>query len=395
MPVLFEKLTSSDLRVDEMYVGGRNGNSSDDPLPRLLKVDNQGGFRIRGKRRGDLELVALISTFDDPDWPDELDRETGIFTYFGDNKKPGRELHDTGRGGNLLLSRMFENASSGRAGREKVPPVFLFSRADSWRDVIFLGLAVPGASDLTLNDDLVGIWRTAAGQRFQNYRARFSVLDASVIHREWITSIIERRPTTHLAPQAWQVWVQTGQRRPLTATRSLEHRTKNEQLPQDEGGWEILRAIQEHFQGDPHAFEHFASAVARLAAPDIATLDVTRPSRDGGRDGVGQFRIGRGPGSILVDFALEAKCYRSTNAVGVKEMSRLISRLRHRQFGVIVTTSFVDSQAYREIKEDKHPIMVIAAGDIVALLRSSGRSSRTAVSNWLAKEFPVSRPEGT
>jgi hypothetical protein len=33
---------------------------------------------------------------------------------------------------------------------------------------------------------------------------------------------------------------------------------------------------------------------------------------------------------------------------GVREMSRLISRLRHRQFGVLVTTSYVDNQAYRE-----------------------------------------------
>ncbi|MCP1762460.1 O-acetyl-ADP-ribose deacetylase (regulator of RNase III) [Bradyrhizobium japonicum] len=36
---------------------------------------------------------------------------------------------------------------------------------------------------------------------------------------------------------------------------------------------------------------------------------------------------------------LEAKCYGSGNSVGVREMSRLISRLRHRQFGVLVTTS--------------------------------------------------------
>lgn len=168
VPVPFDQLKTTDLHVDAVYTGGRNGNSKDDPLPALLNVDNQGGFRIRGKRRGTLDLVALISTFDDPDWPDELDRETGIFTYFGDNKKPGRELHDTGRGGNSILSRIFESASGGNAGRENVPPVFLFSRAESWRDVVFLGLAIPGASDLTLNDDLVAIWRTAQGHRFQN-----------------------------------------------------------------------------------------------------------------------------------------------------------------------------------------------------------------------------------
>ena len=89
-----------------------------------------------------------------------------------------------------------------------------------------------------------------------------------------------------------------------------------------------------------------------MMMPDIGLLDVTRPSRDGGRDGIGQLRIGVGPGAILVDFAMEAKLYTAPNAVNVRDMSRLISRLRHRQFGVLVTTSYVAVQAYREIKED-------------------------------------------
>jgi hypothetical protein len=54
--------------------------------------------------------------------------------------------------------------------------------------------------------------------------------------------------------------------------------------------------------------------------PDVVTLDVTRPSRDGGRDGVGQLRVGTGASGILVDFALEAKCYSATSSVGVREM---------------------------------------------------------------------------
>ena len=122
--------------------------------------------------------------------------------------------------------------------------------------------------------------------------------------------------------------------------------------------------------------------------PDVVTLDVTRPSRDGGRDGVGQLRVGAGPSGILVDFALEAKCYSATNSVGVREMSRLISRLRHRQFGVLVTTSWVDLQAYKEIKEDEHPIVVVSAADIVDLLRRNGKGSAAIVAAWLAEEFP-------
>ena len=69
-------------------------------------------------------------------------------------------------------------------------------------------------------------------------------------------------------------------------------------------------------------------------------------------------------------------------------MSRLIFRLRHRQFGVLVTTSWVDLQAYKEIKEDEHPIVVVSAADIVDLLRRNGKGSAAIVATWLAEEFP-------
>jgi hypothetical protein len=80
------------------------------------------------------------------------------------------------------------------------------------------------------------------------------------------------------------------------ATRSLEYRSKNEQLPQDEEGNAIIQAIREYFKKTPYAFEHCAAAITRLMLPDVAALDVTRPSRDGGRDAVGHPR--RRPASV-------------------------------------------------------------------------------------------------
>jgi Restriction endonuclease AspBHI N-terminal/Restriction endonuclease len=385
----FDQLTTSDLYVDAIYEGGRRGNMGDDPLPRLLRVDNLGGFRYRGKVAGRLHMLVLTSSsMADPDWPDSLDRETGVFTYYGDNKKPGRELHDTGRDGNLILQKIFEAARGGLEIRRDMPPIFLFVNTGTWRDMIFLGLAVPGASDLDSSEELVAIWRTAKGQRFQNYRARFTVLNAPTIARAWIDSLIAGKPEDELAPEAWRTWVRTGRRQALMATRSLEYRSKAEQLPTDNEGEAIVQAIRDYFADRPHAFEHCAAAITRFMMPDVVTLDVTRPSRDGGRDGVGQLRVGVGPSGILVDFALEAKCYSATNSVGVREMSRLISRLRHRQFGVLVTTSSVDLQAYKEIKEDEHPIVVVSAADIVELLRRNGKGSAAIVAAWLAEEFP-------
>ncbi len=83
----------------------------------------------------------------------------------------------------------------------------------------------------------------------------------------------------------------------------------------------------------------------------------------------------------MVDFALEAKCYEpglesgKANTIGVKETSRLISRLLHRQFGVLVTTSVIAETAYAEIREDKHPVILIAGGDIARILIARGIST--------------------
>ena len=70
-------------------------------------------------------------------------------------------------------------------------------------------------------------------------------------------------------------------------------------------------------------------------------------------------------------------------AVGVKPMSRLISRLQHRQFGVMVTTSYVHPQAYQEVVEDGHPVMIMAARDIVDVLTRNNYSDSRSVEAWL------------
>lgn len=379
-------LQDADLLIDATYQGGREGNSGDDPLNALLKVSLMGGFRYRGSLEA-LELVVLTTTMNDPDWPDTIDRETGVFTYYGDNKKPGRALHETPRHGNEILRSLFSMAHGGKEERRKLPPILVFASTGVWRDMSFVGLAVPGTSDLRAAEDLVAIWKISNGQRFQNYRAHFTILDVPCVSRTWVRDIIAGHPHSPNAPTSWQNWVAHGERRPLLATRSVEHRKKTEQLPQDEDGKSIIRLIHDWFAGRSHDFEHCAADITRLMLPDVASLDVTRPSRDGGRDAVGQLRVGKGPASILVDFAIEAKCYQMASSVGVREVSRLISRLRHRQFGILVTTSYLDAQAYREIKEDLHPIIVLAAVDIVELLRANGRADTNSVREWLELDY--------
>lgn len=386
-----DQLEASDLFIDARYSGSRNGNAGDDPLTKLLNLSNQGGFRIRGTRKNP-KLIALISSMEDPDWPDELDLSTGIFTYYGDNKLPGRKLDETHRYGNNLLELIFARLHAGE--REKIPPILIFTKVGVYRDVIFRGVAVPGALGSTHNDDLVAVWHATKGQRFQNYRATFTILDLPCIPRAWLRDIIHEETggsDSQHAPSAWLRWIKSGQYTPLIAKRSQPIRSKKEQLPTAKQDLALLNSLYQYFQRDPYDFERCAAHLVRLCLPDTVELDLTRRYRDGGRDGIGKLRIGRAESSVLVDFAIEAKCYGITNSVGVREVSRLISRLRHRQFGILVTTSWVHDQAYSEIVEDGHLVMILAGRDIVELLKGAGLQNLETLNTWLNSTFSPSR----
>lgn len=365
-------------------------NAGDDPLPRLIGVSNQGGFRYLGNLDA-LRLIVLTSIFNDPDWPDNLNRETGILTYYGDNKRPGRSLHETPRNGNQLLRNMFNAVHATPPRREEVAPVLVFGNAGSFRDMVFLGLAVPGAPELTAMEDLVAVWKIAGGERFQNYRASLTILDVPRVSRDWLNDIKAGKSLSQSCPSAWKHWVQRGSYRPLQAEQSVEHRSRVEQIPGTEQSLKILCTIYEYFKDSPVKFESCSTIITQLMDKNFFSFNLTRPSRDGGRDAIGLYRIGHGASAIFIDFALEAKCYDLSNSVGVRELSRLISRLRHRQFGVIVTTSYLNSQAYRELKEDGHPVVVITGKDIVDILSRAGLNSIMDVTHWLESNFPKSQ----
>ena len=52
-----------------------------------------------------------------------------------------------------------------------------------------------------------------------------------------------------------------------------------------------------------------------------------------------------------------------------------------------MTTSFVNEQAYKEIREDGHPIIIVSARDIVSVLKRSGYTTRDKVKMWLHENF--------
>jgi hypothetical protein len=85
-PVAFGQLSTSDLLIEQVYLGDSAGHVGDDPLAVLLPVGNQGGFRYAGSpSQGTVRLVVLYTSGINEDWPDVLDPVTGTFAYFGDN----------------------------------------------------------------------------------------------------------------------------------------------------------------------------------------------------------------------------------------------------------------------------------------------------------------------
>jgi hypothetical protein len=134
---------------------------------------------------------VLYSNQSDREWPYYLDSATGLFTYYGDNKTPGSELLDTMRGGNKLLADVFGRVHSSPTRRVEVPPFFVFTKAPTYgnRAVRFRGLAAPGANGVAPTDDLVAVWKSSHGQRFQNYKALFTVLETPRVPRAWLNDL--------------------------------------------------------------------------------------------------------------------------------------------------------------------------------------------------------------
>lgn len=187
----FEELEQADLLVDRVYESGPSDNVGADPLQRLLPVGNQGGIRYKGSVQGDdIRLVVLYTSGEHPDWPDSVDPYTGTGAYFGDNRRPGQELHATTRQGNEILRLIFDRANGDCTAGESSTRV-VFSKSDRRRDVVFRGLAVPGSPAVAIGDELVAVWRAVGQHRFQNYRATFTILDEAVVRRGWLNDLLD------------------------------------------------------------------------------------------------------------------------------------------------------------------------------------------------------------
>ncbi len=395
MKISFEDLESADLIVDCICEGGtEHHDMRDEPLRKLFpKCETGGGFRsnLRTDGTGKIAYVVLFTSMSELEWPDYIDEETGIFRYYGDNREPGRKLNETPKGGNKLLEEVFNTLNSGES-LEDIPPFFVFKKTGNGWDRKFLGLAAPGNPNIKPDDDLVAIWRTMDGERFQNYKAYFTILDTAEepISHKWFESLIEDHENNlQYAPNAWKEFIKKG-RKGIKALKSPiipKIPTTKEQLGcnGDKEGRKCVDIIYNHYDGNATGFEACAIKLISMMDSNFCNIELTPPRRDGGRDAIGEYQINVGGNSkteLKIDFSMEAKCFGQNTGVNVHHMARLISRIRNRQFGIFITTSYFGNQVYKELFEDKHPILLINASDIAELLRLNKINSKN-IHEWL------------
>ena len=142
-------------------------------------------------------------------------------------------------------------------------------------------------------------------------------------------------------------------------------------MPSDEKQLKMLVELKKYFieKDRGYSFEKFAADILKQMNINISDIEVTRPYKDGGFDAKGNYTIFReAESSVSINFYMQAKCYSINNSIGVKDTSRLISRTKNNQFGILFTTSYIANQAYTEILKDGHSIVIITGKNIIDFL---------------------------
>lgn len=316
-------------------------------------------------------------------WHDVFDLDHGHVRYFGDHKVDVDKPVGTTTGNAALLEAFDAHQAPTVAGRAAAAPLLLFRSVSKngkvKGHVEFCGVGLIERAERTVQAG------GTARRTFTNYVFDLAVIDLSaegdMVDWDWITA---RRDTglsdadvlAH-APVAWREWVKHGHsvlpqvRRRVARGRVVKVR---DQRPEVGGDVEAdLEAVYRRFDGQKHAFEALASAVAarvmRASGHSYVEGWLTRRSGDGGADFVGRLDLGSGLAGTRLVVLGQAKCIKPDSLVSAEQIARVIARLQRGWIGAYVTTGAYSEPAQLEIVEDQYPIVLINGQDLVKELR--------------------------
>lgn len=279
----YDQLRESDLVVGATYEWGPTNSTAHEPLKELLSIRSTGGFRPRKKTGGktwEYAFVVLYSTGSKKEWPDNLDLERGLFTYYGDNKKTTDEWRNTL--GNRILDYAFRMTQSSE-NRRKLYPFFIFTIVPNQRHARFMGVAVPGHPSISSDEELEIVEMPVGAGRFYNYKGVFSILNIPVVGRAFIEELLNGDLLGVEAPNAWKDWVENDEYDLLPTLQIIPRRTKITPVASDSEEEESLseeliisriKKLDSKESGDPKIRHHESKQFAR--SPELAKLIRTR-----------------------------------------------------------------------------------------------------------------------
>lgn len=319
-------------------------------------------------------------------WHDQFDLDTGHVRYFGDHKVKSAEPVGQTRGNSALLEELRRHLAATAEERAGAAPLLVF-RGVPWNgrakgQVEFCGVGLIERAERVVQ-------RSAHGghpSTFVNYVYDLALLkltdEDDRLSWDWISA--RREPSVSdadclkLAPVAWRNWVSDGHaalpqlRRRVARERVVKVR---DQRPDPAGAVaKDLERIYSHFDGEKHAFESLAAAVAaHVLDPGGGSYRhgwLTRRSGDGGADFVGRLDVGSGLAGTSLVVLGQAKCVKPDSLISADQIARVVARLRRGWVGVYVTTGSYSEQAQSEMVEDQYPIVLVNGARLAQTVRS-------------------------
>lgn len=319
-------------------------------------------------------------------WRDVFDLDNGHIRYFGDHKHSSSGDPSSSPGNAALLAAFDLHRAPTVDERAGAPALLVFrsvSRNHKPKGhVEFCGVAIIERAERVVQ------WSGTATERrtFTNYVFDLALIDLTTeneqVDWDWITA--RRDPAAgckdalELAPAAWKQWVDHGTamlprlRRRVARARITKVR---DQRPQPGSKTAAdLQSVYDRFDGDKHAFERLASAVAARTLRGSGTAYhegwLTSRSGDGGADFVGRLDIGSGLAGTSLVVLGQAKCIKPDSLISAEQIARVVARLRRGWIGVYVTTGSFSEAAQSEMVEDQYPIVLVNGSALVHELRA-------------------------